>query len=163
MKRIAVCVCLLALSPAALAAHGKVGTWEATIHTSGMGAMPDMSKLPPAAQAQMKARGIHMSAGGITTKFCMTAEQVKTDKPELSHHGSCETQNMKVTGNSFSADMVCKGEAKMKGHIEVTFDSAEHYRGHTSMTMLMHGQPTTRESTTEAHWLSPVCSVKATP
>ena len=164
LQRVAVLTaCALALSPAALAAHGKVGTWEATIQSTGMAAMPDMSKLPPAVQAQMKARGVHMNAGGMTTKFCMTPEQVKNDKPDLSHHGACEAQNMKMTGNSFRADMACKGEVKMKGHVEITFDTPEHYRGHTVMTMLVDGRPTTRESNMEARWLSPTCTVKPLP
>ncbi|MDR3528542.1 MAG: DUF3617 domain-containing protein [Rhizomicrobium sp.] len=162
LQRVAVLTaCALALSPAALAAHGKVGTWEATIQSNGMAAMPDMSKLPPSVQAQMKARGVHMNAGGMTTKFCMTAEQVKNDKPELSRHGACETVNLKMTGNTFSADMVCKGETKMRGHVEVTFDSAEHYTGRTTMTMTVEGQTTTRATTMEARWLSPTCTVKS--
>jgi hypothetical protein len=111
--------CAALLVPAALAAHGKVGTWEVSTKMSGgaMAGMPDMSKLPPAVQAQMKACGVSMNAGGgMTVKFCMTADQVNTDKPPMSHRDNCETQNVKMQGNIFSADVVCKGPGAAKGH-----------------------------------------------
>ncbi len=82
----------LAVSPAALAAHGKVGTWEVTTTFGG-------------AQHQMMMHG----PGGMTARFCMTAAQVNSAMPPMTHHGNCQTQNMKAKGNSFSADIVCKG------------------------------------------------------
>lgn len=154
----------LLLSPAALAAHGKVGTWEVTTKMSGMPAMPDMSKLPPAVQARMKSHGVQMNAGGgITAKFCMTEDQVKNDKPQLTRPNSpCKVQNMKVTGNTFSADMVCTGAMNGKGHMDMTFDSAEHYSGHQTMTMTVNGQTMTHDMYMDAKWLSATCTVPAT-
>jgi hypothetical protein len=156
--------CAALLTPVALAAHGKVGTWEITTKMGGGGmpAMPDISKMPPEVQARMKAHGVQMNAGGgMTAKFCMTADQVNNDKPLLNHRGSCETENVKLTGNTFSANVVCKGQMNGKGHIEVTFDSAEHYSGRQTMSMNMNGQQMTHDMTMDARWLTPACTVPA--
>lgn len=155
--------CVALLAPAALAAHGKVGTWEVSTKMSGggMASMPDISKLPPAVQAQMKARGVSMNAGGgVTAKFCMTADQVNTDKPPMTHRGNCEAQNIKMQGNFFSADVVCKGPGAAKGHIEITFDGPTHYSGRQTSTVTMEGQTQTHEMLLDAHWLSPDCTVR---
>ena len=157
--------CAVLLAPAALAAHGKAGTWEVTTKMSGggMAGMPDMSKLPPAAQARMKAHGVSMNAGGgMTSKFCMTAEQVNANKPPMTRADSpCKTENMKVAGHSFSADIVCTGKVNGRGHTEMTFDSPEHYSGHQTMTMTVNGHTIDHEMTMEARWLTPACTVPA--
>lgn len=155
-------VCVLMATPAALAGHGKVGTWEVTTKMSGggMAAMPDMSKLPPEVQARMKAHGVQMNAGGgMTVKYCMTAEQVAADKPPMTHRGPCEAQNLKLKGNTFSADIVCTGPMDGKGHVEVTFDTPEHYIGHQTTTMTMNGQPMTRDMSMEGRWISADCKI----
>ena len=146
--------------PAALAGHGKVGTWEMTTQMSGMPPMPNMANLPPEAQAQMKAHGVMMhGAGGMTSRFCMTAEQVNNDKPPMTHHGDCQAQNIKIKGNSFSADVVCNGRMKGKGHTDMTFDSPEHFSGHQTMMMTMEdGQTMSHDMTMDAHWVSPTCA-----
>ena len=155
------------LAPAALAAHGKVGTWQVTTTMGGMdnsmAAMHDMSKMPPDVQAKMKAHGVHMNGGGgMTTKFCMSEDQVKNDQPQLTRPNSpCKAANVKVSGNTFNADIVCSGQMTGKGHIEMTFDSPEHYSGHQSMTMSMNGQTMTHEMSMDAKWLSPNCTVPA--
>jgi hypothetical protein len=156
--------CAALLAPAALAAHGKVGTWQLTTKMGGgMAAMPDMSKLPPDVQARMKAHGVQMNAGGMTAKFCMTEDQVKNDKPQLTRPNSpCKAENLKLTGNTFSADMVCTGQMNGKGHIDLTFDSAEHYSGHQTMNISMEGKTMTHEMFMDAKWLSPECTVPAT-
>lgn len=154
--------CVLVSTPAALAAHGKVGTWEVTTKMGGAGmpAMPDMSKLPPEVQARMKTHGVQMNrGGGMTAKYCMTQDQVANDKPPMTHKGPCEAQNLKVKGNTFSADVVCKGEMKGKGHVEFTFDTPEHYVGRQTMTMSMDGQPMTHEMNMEGRWLSADCKI----
>ena len=155
--------CAALVEPAALAGHGKVGTWEVSTKMSGgaMAGMPDMSKMPPEVLARMKARGMSMNAGGgMTSKFCMTAEQVNTDKPPMTHRGNCEAQNVKMKGNFFSADVVCKAPSNAKGHIEITYDSPEHYSGKQTTTMTMNGKTQTHEMLLDARWLSPDCTVK---
>lgn len=146
---------VLAAVPAS-AGHGKPGTWESKVQPGG-GALPNMANLPPAVQAQMKARGVQMTAGIITSRYCMTPEQVAQDKPVLTPRDNCETKNLKLTGNTFTADMICRGEMKTTGHIEVTFDSAEHYHGKIVNTMEMGGQSRTSTMLIEARWLSSNC------
>jgi hypothetical protein len=152
----------LAMCPAALAGHGKVGTWEVTtqMKTGGMPAMPNMANLPPEIQARMKSHGVQMNAGGgMTSRFCMTADQVNGDKPPMTHRGNCQAQNMKMSGSTFSADVVCTGHMNAKGHIELTFDKPEHYSGHQTMTMTMEGgQPMTNDMTMDARWVAPDCT-----
>lgn len=159
--------CAVLLAPAAFAGHGKVGTWQVTTKMGGMdnsmAKMPDMSKMPPEVQARMKAHGMQMNpGGGMTTKYCMTEEQVKNDKPQLTRPDSpCKVVNMVVKGNTFSADIVCTGEMNGKGHTEMTFDSPEHYSGHQTMTMTREGRTMTHEMFMDAKWLSPTCTVPA--
>ena len=59
----------------AIASHGKVGLWDVTVtvRMAGMPAMPDMSKLPPEAQAAMRAHGISMNGHTMSATHCMTA------------------------------------------------------------------------------------------
>jgi hypothetical protein len=161
--------CTSLLAPAALAGHGKVGTWQITTtmgpNNTQMGGMPDLSKLPPEVQARMKARGVQMNAGGgMTAKYCMTDEQVKMDKPPMTRPDSpCKTENIKVTGHTFSADVVCTGKMNGHGHTEMTFDSAEHYHGHQTMTMTVAGRTMTHDMFMDAKWLTPNCTVPAKP
>ena len=150
----------IAVSPAAIAGHGKVGTWEVTttMGGSGMPQMPNMANLPPEVQARMKAHGTMMHGnGGMTSRFCMTAEQVNSDKPPMTHHGDCEAKNLIVKGNTFSADVVCKGRMNATGHVEITYSSPEHYSGHQNMTMTIDGQKMTHNMTMDARWVSPTC------
>lgn len=147
--------------PAALAGHGKVGTWEVTTKMGGAGMpqMPNMANLPPEVQARMKARGVQMNAGGgMTSKFCMTAEQVNNDKPPMTHRDNCKAENVKMSGNTFSADVICTGPMQSKGHMEFTYSSPEHYSGFMNTTMTMEGgQQMTHKMTMDARWLSPDC------
>ena len=111
----------------------------------------------------MKAHGVSMNAGGgMTSKFCMTPEQVNADKPPMTRADSpCKTENMKVAGHSFSADIVCTGKVNGRGHTEMTFDSPEHYSGRQTMTMTVNGHTIDHEMTMDARWLTPNCTVPA--
>jgi len=147
------------VTSSALAAHGKVGLWQANIQTSGLPGMPSMANLPPEVAAQMKARGITMGAGGttITTKFCMTAAQVASDKPITSQNNSCTTQNVKIQGNTMSADVICTGQMNSRGHIVATWSSLEHYSAVQNMDMVQQGQTVHTTMNINAQWLSPNC------
>jgi len=151
----------LLLSPAALAGHGKAGLWEVTTKNTiaGMAGMPDMASLPPQVQAQMRAHGVQMNGGGgITSRFCMTADQVANDRPVVDHPGECKPQNMKFTGQAFSTDIVCTGKMKGTGHVQFTFSSPEHYSGSETMDMTEPGgMPMRTTMTMDARWLSPNC------
>jgi len=152
----------IALTPAALAAHGKAGLWEVAIQTGGgMAAMPDMSKMPPQVQAQMRAHGVHMGGNTITTKYCMTAADVANDAPAFKHESNCKPENVKVMGNTYSADVVCTGKLTARGHIHITYSSPVHYSGTQTTMMMMDGRTMNTTTNMDARWVSPDCgSVK---
>lgn len=152
-------VCL-AMAPLAWGAHGKVGLWEITItNNSGqMVGMPDMSKMPPAVRAQMQAHGVKAMGGGtMSVRHCMTADEVNNDRPPMTHRGECKATNIKISGQSFSADVVCSGKMNGKGHIQIAYTSPEHYTGSETMTMTIDGQPVQHDMTMEGKWVSAVC------
>jgi hypothetical protein len=141
---------------AALADHGKAGLWSVTVRMS----MPDMPQIPPEQLAKMQAMGIHMPTGnGMTTQHCMTAEEVKADRPPpMAHTKDCTMQNISITGGSFKGDMVCSGEEMQgNGHISVSYDSNTHYAGQMTFTGTAHGHPANMTNNFEGTWLSADC------
>ena len=149
----------------ALAGHGKAGLWQisVTMDMPGMQMpqMPDMSSMPPEVQARMKAMQLQMSNHNISLQHCMTAQEVTMDKPDFSHmqrNKDCSMENMKVSGHSFSGDMVCKnGDFVGNGHMQVTFDSDEHYSGENNITGTAHGHPMNMHETFDGKWISADC------
>lgn len=119
-----------ALSPAALAGHGKAGLWQTTIQVAGH---------------------------SMTHKSCMTAADVAADKPVYKQQPNCTVQNQKMAGNTYSADVVCTGQMSMKSHMQITWDSAEHYSVLQSTDMNMGGQAMHTSTNFESKWISPDC------
>ena len=153
---------LLAATPA-LAMHGKVGLWEITTKTSGVGMAA--VQLPPQVRARMAARGIKMPSGNtITVQHCMTAKEVSLDHPPpMPKRGGqeCKMANMKVAGQSVSADMVCSGKNMQgTGHFQMTYDSPEHYAGKMSFSMNANGHQMAMSNSMEGRWISASCAVK---
>lgn len=141
----------------AIASHGKAGLWSITV-TMNMPGMPDMSKLPPEAQAAMRAHGVTAGGHTMTIQHCMTQAEVDAIKPPPMRNGQdCKMSNLKTSGQSFSADMVCTGEMKATGHFEVSYDSPEHYTGKTSFTGTDNGHPISNTTTMEGRWVSADC------
>ena len=162
MKRYlgALAAAVVAIPVAALAAHGKAGLWSITVSMSGMSNMPDMSKLPPEAQAQMKRMGMSMngSGGSITTQHCMTQQEVTMDTPPpTTHDKNCTISNLKVAGHAMSGDMTCHGEFNGTGHMQFTYDSDTHYTGDVSITGMANGRSVTRDTKFEGNWVSADC------
>ena len=155
-----VAILALAAVPAiAIAGHGKAGLWSITV-TMNMAGMPDMSKLPPEAQAAMRAHGVTMSGGGhtMTVQHCMTQAEVDAIKPPPMRNGqNCKMSNLKTEGQSFSADLACTGTMNATGHFEISYDSPEHYTGKTSFTGSDNGHPISNTTTMEGHWVSADC------
>lgn len=152
---------LFALAGTAIASHGKVGLWEVSV-TMNMGgvAMPDMSKLPPEAQARMKAMGVHMGGNTVTAQHCMTAAEVASDQPQnmsQSHNKECKMINVKMSGQSFNADMSCSGEVNATGHMNVTYDSPAHYSGKSTLVGTSNGHPVNMTQSFEGRWLKADC------
>jgi hypothetical protein len=150
---------ILAVPGAALAAGmGKPGLWQVT---TTMGS--DMAKMiPPAALAQMKAHGISLPSGRtITTKQCVTPEEAAKGPPAV--QGDCRAENVQMGGGHYSADLVCHGRTSGHGHIQVAYDSAEHYRGDMTMHVSEGGHAMNMTNHFEARWLKADCAGADTP
>ena len=159
MSSLRVCACavsaaLVLLPGAALASHGRAGLWEGSSTTQMTG-----MKLPPEVLAQMKAHGGAAAAQAqtYTTRFCMTQADVNNDQPPPASNRDCKVANAKISGNTYSADMVCSGRTQANGHMTVTYDSDTHYSGRMSMAMNGGGQPMTMSSSFEGKWLQADC------
>ncbi len=153
-------VAIVAIPVAALASHGKAGLWNITVTISGLANMPDMSKLPPEAQAQMKKMGMSMNggSGSITTQHCMTQAEVMMDAPPTNaHNKDCTISNLNISGHSMSGDMACHGDFTGTGHMNFTYDSDTHYTGVVSITGTANGQSATHETKFEGNWVSADC------
>jgi Protein of unknown function (DUF3617) len=127
---------LIVLTGGALADHGKAGLW-AVKSTTTMQGMPPHS---------------------FNSTQCMTEAEAKAQTPpNMNNTGNCKMANQQMTANSYTADMVCNGEAKGTGHITVTYDGAAHYSGQMTMSMSMGGQAMSTTNTFEGKWVSPDC------
>jgi hypothetical protein len=133
---VGVVAALIAMTGAALADHGKAGLWQVSTKMT----MPGM----PQAQT-------------YSSQHCMTADEVKRDAMPPSSNHDCKMTNEKVSGGSFSGDMVCNGEAKGTGHIAVTYDSNTHYAGQMTMAMNAGGHAMNMTNSFEGKWLSADC------
>ncbi|HXC55705.1 MAG TPA: DUF3617 domain-containing protein [Rhizomicrobium sp.] len=123
-------VTALLLPAAALAAHGKVGLWSSTTSVAIPG----------------------MPAQTHTATYCMTAAEVGSDTPR-STNPSCVYQNVHVSGHTFSADMVCKGQFNATGHFTSTYDSDTHYTA--EIAIATNGM--TMTNTVDGKWLKADC------
>lgn len=154
----AVLLAALAVPLAALASHGRVGLWKitATMHMAGF-QMPHLSREE---MAQMKAMGVHIpTSHTFAVEHCMSAAEVNANAPPAYERpqSGCTTTNVKVMGQTMTADMVCKGEMKGRGHVRVTYDSPEHYAGKASFKGTMEGRPIDATNTFEGKWVSADC------
>jgi hypothetical protein len=127
---------LIATAGAALADHGKAGLWQVSTKTN----MPGMT-----------------ASQTFTSQHCMTEAEVKQNTmPSTSNH-DCKMTNEKMSGGSFSGDMVCTGNATGTGHMSVTYDSDTHYAGQMTMAMNVGGHPMNMSNTFEGKWISADC------
>lgn len=151
-----ICLAMLAAG-AAWAGHGKIGLWKITTKID-MGGMPQLS---PEQMAKMRSMGIKVPMNNtFITEHCMTAQEVAMSRPpEMGRHGKqeCKMQNMKVVGQSVSADMVCSGEAHGSGHFALSYDTPEHYSGRMSMNISVHGHAMASSTSFEGRWISASC------
>ncbi len=146
---------ILLLTPgAALAGHGKAGLWNVTNNMS----MLNM-QMPPEAMAQMKAMGMKMpGAHSITYQICMTQAQVDSNQlPKMRKEDGCTTRVTSQTANSMAADMVCNGEMKGSGQLQLSFGGAEHYSGSYHMKGVVDGRPVEAASTFKGDWVKADC------
>ena len=143
------------ISGAALASHGRVGLWRITTRMD----MPNMTQIPPEQLAKMREMGIQMPMGNtITTEHCMTAAEVANDRPpSTGREKDCTVENIKIAGGTYNADMVCKGEMNGKGHVQVSYESADHYAGKLQFSGIAHGHAAAMTSTFEGKFISASC------
>lgn len=147
---------LAVVPPAAFAAHGKAGLWDVTVSMQ-MAGMPQMS---PEDMVRMKAMGMQMpDRNTITTQHCMTAAEVNSDQLSSGSAAQqgCAMRNMKTAGHTFSGDMICTGARQGEGHMEITYDSPEHYKGNMTFSGTAGGQPANITYMYEGKWTSPDC------
>ncbi len=147
---------MIAMSGAALAAHGKAGLWEISVKME----MAGMPQIPPEQLAKMRQMGMQMPMGQtITAQHCMTAAEVASDMPPSTghEHRGCSMQNTKLSGHNFDGDMVCKGDTEGQGHLRVSYDSDEHYVGQMTFNGVTHGHPGSFTNSFEGHWVSASC------
>ncbi|HEY1708445.1 MAG TPA: DUF3617 domain-containing protein [Rhizomicrobium sp.] len=143
----------------ALANHGKAGLWRITISMpEGMPGMPDISKMPPEAQAQMKKMGMSMNGTGMTVEHCMTEKEVTQDMPHMNGREECKPTDVKISGHTMTANMVCDSpDMKGTGHAEFTYDTDTHYTGEVTMSGVAHGHQINQHEKFEGHWVSASC------
>jgi hypothetical protein len=120
-----------------------------------------MPQLTAEQQAQLKAAGIKLPTPGepMISQVCVTAEQAALDTPpnlERTQSG-CAAQNVKIAGNRVSADVVCTGQIKGKGHLETTYSGLTHYEGSYRFEGASQGQTQTTNSTFVANFVSGNC------
>ena len=127
---------LIATTGVALADHGKAGLWQVTTKMT----------MPGLAQQQ-----------SFTTQHCMTPAEVKQNTMPPSTNAQCKMVNEKVSGGSFTGDMVCTGQAKGAGHIVVNYDADTHYAGQMTMSMNAGGQIMHMTNSFEGKWISADC------
>ncbi len=147
----------LLISGAALAGHGKAGLWTVTNRMDMPGMqMPDLSQLPPEARARMEAMHVNMPNHGMTTQHCMTQAEVDEDKPPTARK-ECKLVKSSVVGHTYSGDVACNGEFTGTGHVQVTYDSNEHYSGTMAMKGTHEGRPMNMHYSFEGKWISANC------
>ena len=147
---------VLLLDPGvAFAGHGKAGLWNVST-TMNMGGM----QMPPEAMARMKEMGMKMpSAQTFSSQICMTQAEVDSDKPPPMgrNDSGCASHIVSQTGASVTAEMVCNGEMKGTGHMQIAYSSPEHYAGSYNFKGMMHGREINTTSSFKGDWMKADC------
>ena len=154
-------VALLLAPGTAFAAHGKAGLWNVST-TMGMANV----QVPPEAMARMKAMGLNMPMGQtFTSQICMTQAEVDADAPPpvSRKESGCTTKVTSQTASSMAAQMVCNGDMKGTGQMQISYSGAEHYAGSYSFKGSMNGHPADMSSSFKGDWVKADCgAVKPT-
>jgi hypothetical protein len=144
----------------------KPGLWEASMAMTGGPAIPaNLPAIPPEALAQMspqqreqiqsmlKGRG---GAPAVTTKFCMTPDQLKQNQPVAPVDSGC---SYKVVNSSTSRQQIhldCKkGSETRTGDVTVERLDSEHMNVTTSLQTAAGEKPMAMK--TSLKWLAAAC------
>lgn len=151
----AVCLGMLALAAIAtpaLAKQGKVGLWNVTSTTE--------MALPPETVAAMKKAGMAVpKPQPITVQMCMSQAEVDSDHPPHLDRGAtgCDTKLVKRTATSMTASMVCKGNMRGTGTIQIDYQGAERYSGMYNFKGATGGQTTDVTTRFRGQWVKADC------
>lgn len=122
----------LFISTAALAAHGKAGLWSSTTTVTVPGVAPQA----------------HQST------YCMTPAQVNSDAPVSDPRSGCAYSNVRVSGQTMTADMTCTGQLSAIGHFAATYDSPTHFTASIDIA----GQGFNMTNKIDGHWVKDDCA-----
>lgn len=154
-KMLGLVTAVLILAPgAALAGHGKAGLWN-TVSSTNMA-----MSMPPEVLAQMKAAGMKIpSVSTVKGQMCMSQAEVDSSKPPQIDQGAtgCATKIISQTASTMKAEMTCNGRMKGKGHMQVTYNGAEHYKGSYDFKGTVEGNPTNMSTTFQGDWVKADC------
>ena len=132
LKRILLFAGIAALAPAAaLAAHGKAGLWSSTTTVTMPGMAPQSH----------------------TATYCMTPAQVNSDAP-MGGNPDCTYQNVQVSGQTYTADMVCKGQFNATGRFSSTYSGDSHY----TATVTINTGGMTMTNSVVGNWVKSDCA-----
>ena len=156
MKKVGLAAAALILVPGlAFAGHGRAGLWNIST-TMDMGGV----QMPPEAMARMKEMGMKMpSAQTFNTQMCMTQAEVDSDKPPPmgQKDSGCASHIVSQTGTSMTAEMVCNGDMKGTGRMQIAYSSPEHYAGSYSFKGAVHGHDMNTSSSFKGDWVKADC------
>lgn len=157
-------ICCAAAVPAAWAAgQMKPGLWEMSMKSDAFKAMPKMS---PQQMEHMRKMGVavpQMQAGALVSKVCVTKEMAAREQlPMERNEVGCHSKNFQRSGNAYSGEVICDGEAmKGTGKVRGTFSGDTGFASINDFKGSVHGQPVSQRSETSGKWLSADCgSVK---
>lgn len=167
---------LLLVLPLAVTAQSRPtpGLWEqnATMSSAdpkmaaAMAKMQQqMAAMPPEKRKQMEEmmarQGIAMPGGspggGMSVKYCLTAERAARDEIPLDQQGSCRQTSMSRSGNTIKFTVECSGQREGKGEGEITFISPKEYKGKIKLTAGPGGREPPMEIEHHAKWLAADC------
>lgn len=149
----------------------KPGLWEMTMGGSGPGMkMPNMqeqlAQMPPERRAQyeayMKQRGMSFGANSMTTRYCLTPQDVKEEKASadsfLKGKGSehCTSKTLAQSATEVKFNAVCKDDdgdtREVDGRI---YDlSPEHFSMEMTSRSKAHGEVKMQQ---KARWIAADC------
>jgi hypothetical protein len=149
---ILLCSSLLGLSVTAWSAgHMDAGLWEMSVKSDPTANMP--ANLPPAILEKMR------QMGPIAVKVCISKEMANRDQPPpSSHDADCQKKNFLLSGNSYSADIVCDGaNFQGQGTVTGTFVSRQSFSSTSDMKGTSHGRQFNQHAEISGKWLSADC------
>ena len=170
--KIAIAVGLVALSCACCWAADsltpmdvKPGLWQAAVETPGLAVPANLPGIPPEALARMtpqqreqiesalKGRG---GASAMTTRFCMSPDQVKQSRPVAPVDSSCEYKVVSSSAAKQQLHLDCKKDAEARtGDVTMERVDSEHINMTTTVQTSAAGQPMTVK--TSLKWLAADC------